>query len=127
MVLEHYEALEADWQRYYSRDLAADLWGASPLSARKVSTLVRWLPADAAFWRSQGTAWDMSTELAAVQVELLDSILSAYVRVHSKKNAGKRDPIKIPRPWERAPEGDTFQGTTIGDMLAKSGMRIITE
>lgn len=88
--------------------------------------MLRWLPPDAALWRSQGSAWGMETELLAVQTEILDALLTSYARVHSKKGSSpKKDPLRIPRPWDRAADERSRQGTTLGELLAKSGMRII--
>jgi len=68
----------------------------------------------------------METELLAVQTEILDALMTSYARVHSKKGSGpKKDPLRIPRPWDRAAAKQPSQGTTLGELLAKSGMRII--
>lgn len=86
--------------------------------------LIGWLPPEAALWRSAGTSWDVKTELAATTVELLDSLLIAFVQANSKKRK-KMEPVKIPRPWTSDAAGKTG-GTTLGELLGKSGMRVIT-
>lgn len=122
LVAEHFDAAEADWARYYGRPLHLDLYGPEPMSARRVASLVRWLPPDAAVWRSAGTAWDVKTELAATTVELLDALLGVTVQVNSKKPK-KVEPTRIPRPWQSERKRDG--GTTLGELLSKSGMRVV--
>jgi hypothetical protein len=122
IISDHYSSLEADWQRFYQRDLAKDLWGIEPLGTRKIANLIKWLPPEAAIWRSNETAWDTQTELQATTIEILDAILRTYLQVHSKPNSKKPKPIKIPRPWEKT-EKEAKRGTTLNKLLSE-GLKV---
>lgn len=123
LVSEHFPALEADWVRYYGRDLASDLYGPEPMGVRRLLSLTRWLPPEAALWRSTGQAWDTHTELQATTVEMLDALLRAYLQVHSKKGAKQPQPVEIPRPWKRT-EKPRQSGTPLSELIRASGMPV---
>jgi hypothetical protein len=116
LVEEHYGAVEADWRRYYGRSLKSDLWGTTHLGAREVIQMMRWLPPEAALWRSAGTSWSTENELQAITVEHLDALLRTYIQAHSKPNSQKQKPLHIPRPWDKA-VNETKRRTTLGEML----------
>jgi hypothetical protein len=117
-VRENYEAIEADWVRYYNRNLADDLWGQPGIGVRRIAGLIRWLPPEAALWRSNKTSWTIDNELQAATIEMLDALLRAYVQSHSKPTARKPNPVKIPRPWDNA-ENTGKRRTTLGDLLGQ--------
>lgn len=87
------------------------------MGVRKLVSLTRWLPPDAALWRSTGQAWDTSTELQAVTVEMLDGILRAYMQVHSKKGTQQAKPLEIPRPWKQSAKRER-SGTSLNELLS---------
>lgn len=101
------------------------MYGPAPVSARKVASLIRWLPPDAALWRSLGTAWDTRTELAALTVEMLDAQLRAFVQANSKKGTPAHPPMHIPRPWE-APEKAARRGTGLSELIGNVPVRAST-
>jgi hypothetical protein len=117
LVNEHYGAVEADWHRFYGRSLKHDLWGTDPLPAREIGSMIRWLPPEAALWRSAGTSWTTANELQAATIEMIDSFLRVYITAHTKPGAQKPKPIRIPRPWDKA-EKEAKRSTTLQDMLS---------
>lgn len=120
-VRSHFDALEADWARVYQRDLRADLYGPTPLGARRVLALIEWLPPDAAIWRANRTSWTDERELLATQIEVLDALRRAFVVAHSKQGTRPPEPIRVPRPWQTA-EKTKRRGTRLGDLIRE--MRI---
>jgi hypothetical protein len=95
--------LEADWQRFYGRDLRADTYGPEPLGFRRIAALVKGLPPEAMYWR-QVEGWDTRLELQAVTAEVLHGLYLAFLRANSK-HPPKAKPLKVPRPYDtRAPE-----------------------
>lgn len=121
-VEEHYGAIEADWVRYYNRSLADDLWGPQAIGYRRIAGMIRWLPPEAALWRSNKTSWTIDNELQATTIETLDALLRAYIQAHSKPNSRKPTPIQIPRPWDKA-EKSSKRGTTLTTLLSE-GVKI---
>jgi hypothetical protein len=91
-----------------------------------VHALVEWLPTDAAFWRATGTAWTTEAELAAVQIELLDSIRRMYLQAHSKKGTQPPKPLHVPRPWDTKTSSGK-RGTTLSEMIAVMKLPIRVE
>jgi len=63
---------------------------------RRLWALVNGLPAEAAVWREE-MAWTLRDELAALQVELLDTLIRAQIKLWTGKNARGR-PIRVERP-----------------------------
>ncbi len=104
--------------RYYSRDLRSDLWGQHWIGVRRIASLIRWLPPEAALWRANKTAWTVDNELNAGIIEMLDALLRAYIQTHSKPTSKKPNPVKIPRPWDKA-ETSRNRSTTLGDLLSQ--------
>jgi hypothetical protein len=121
---EHFEALEADFQRYYGIALAPALYGPHAMGARRFVALATWLPPEAAVWRATSTSWTTENELQALTIEMLDSIRRLYLQAHAKKGAKIPPPASIPRPWERAKERSKKSGTTLGEMIATMGMQV---
>jgi hypothetical protein len=116
LLADHHGAAEADWRRFYGRSLKHDLWGKESLGAREIISMIRWLPPEAAFWRSAGTSWTTDNELQATTIEMLDALLRTYIQANSKPNAKKPSPMRIPRPWDKA-EKKQQRGTSIGEMI----------
>jgi hypothetical protein len=115
-VREHFPAIEADWQRFYGRDLGADLYGPGALGFRRFSSLLEWLPPEAALWRSTKTSWSEERELLALQVEMVDSLRRAFILANSKKGARQPDPVRIPRPWDKSAKRER-RGTRLNDLI----------
>lgn len=112
----HFESIEADWARYYNRDLAQDLYGHPSISWRYINSLLTWLPSDAAVWRSMGNAWSDEKELAATNIEVVDALRRAFIVANSKKGAREPEPVRIPRPWQKS-EAVKRKGTSLGEMM----------
>jgi len=122
-VHEHWDALEADWLRFYGRDLRADLYGPTSLGFRRVAALIHWLPPDAALWRSMGLSWSEERELLAVNIEVLDSLRRAFLMANSKKGTKPPEPVRIPRPWQKQ-ERPAGRGTRLRDLLSQAGLQV---
>lgn len=116
LIEDNFGAVEADWRRFYRRSLKQDLWSTDHLGAREIIQMMRWLPPEAALWRSAGTSWSTENELQAATVEMLDALLRTYIQAHSKPNAKRPTPLRIPRPWDKA-EKQAKRRTTLGEML----------
>lgn len=123
-VHSHFEAIEADWLRYYGRTLSADLYGPTPLGFRRIVGLLTWLPAEAALWRSMKVSWTEDRELAAIQIELLDALRRTYIVANSKKGARMPDPVRIPRPWDAPREGSSRRGTSLKELIRDTKLPI---
>jgi hypothetical protein len=70
------------------------------VGVRRVRALIRGLPTDAAFVRSQlgpTAAWTNDSEMLASLVELTH----ANLRAKAGKKAGNIPPLRIPRPYDR--------------------------
>lgn len=78
--------------------------------------MLKHLPTDSALWRYTGQSWDMSNELQASTIEVLDALLRAFIQANSKPNSKKPQPIKIPRPWEHSNKQGK-KGTSIKELL----------
>lgn len=74
-------------------------------------------------WRSTGQAWDTSTELQAVTVEMLDGLLRAYMQVHSKKGSQNAKPLEIPRPWKQSAKPGR-SGTPLKELIGTGGVPV---
>ena len=114
-VREHFPAIEADWQRVYSRSLADDLYGPDRIGFRRFCSLLEWLPPDAALWHSTKTSWTDERELLATQIEVVDGLRRAFIMAHSKKGTKPPEPVKIPRPWDSAKRGP--RGTRLNELI----------
>lgn len=124
MCRDHFEALEADFQRYYQIDLANALYGPQPLGARRFVALIKWLPPEAAIWRATSTTWTTDNELAALTIEMLDSLRRLYIQAHSKKGGTPPKPIEIPRPWKRKEKAPAKRGTSLAEMMKQYGLQV---
>lgn len=103
MVIDHFEALEADFCRYYSIDLPRSIWSDDPpLSGRKLAVLIAGLPADSKFVRdlSPPHRWGNTEELLAALVEHTSATNALLFNINRPKGASLQKPIHVPRPWE---------------------------
>lgn len=100
--MTHYPLLEADLARYYQTDLPAALWGAQPISARRLGVLVRALPPESATIQAVAPAasWGTSDELLATLIELTDARWHWFFDVHAKPHVRRPAPVRIPRPGQ---------------------------
>lgn len=114
VLLEHFEALEADFRRFYHLDLAECVWpvDGGGLSVRRFEVLLRALPAESAFARSitEGPlpAYSYTEELLASHLEaVIEStriLRDTMIALWSKKGPGPRQAAaSVPRPWDRTP------------------------
>lgn len=124
MCRDHFEALEADFQRYYQIDLASALYGDRPLGARRFLALIKWLPAEAAVWRATSTSWTVDNELAALNIEMLDSLRRMYIQAHTKKGTQPPKPVEVPRPWNTEKKSTAKRGTTLAEMMKRHGLKV---
>lgn len=103
--MEHYPALESDFQRYYGLDLRECLWGGARLGARRLVSLVDGLPPESALARTLdpdnlGSGWTADTHLLAVIVQLVDHANRLFMSANSKPGSRIPDPIHIRRPGD---------------------------
>lgn len=101
LVVEHFDAVEADFARFYGLDLSAILWGPEPVTYRRLAVLVRGIPWESALGFSTGNyrpGWGPTEELLAVLAELVDAGNRLFFRVHAKRGASQPKPIEITRP-----------------------------
>lgn len=71
------------------------------MGVRRLLTLVRGLPLDAALHREVATKaeqWTTAHELAAQTVEVTHALYAAFVAANSKKGARRPKALRIPRP-----------------------------
>lgn len=109
-MLEHFEAVEADFQAHYGVDLRDALWGPRPVGVRRLLSLINGLPLRGAVHReaaTDGRDWGTVEELLATVVELLD--FGNRIRFASGARQGTKiwDPIEVRRPYDaekKAPE-----------------------
>jgi hypothetical protein len=97
---EHWDALEADFQRFYGLDLGAACYGPRHLGARRLRALIAHLPPESAMARVMGWWWTDQHEMAAQLIELTyvgAQAAVASVNVASAKK-WKPQPVKYPRP-----------------------------
>jgi hypothetical protein len=93
--------VEADFQRFYTLDLRAEVFGthtAQPTSARRLWVLVDGLPDDAATWAEDQLGWTKTDEWNALTIEAINhwGALS-YSAIFALGSRGKW-PKKLPMP-----------------------------
>ncbi len=103
MLGEHWECVEADFQRFYGLDLRVQ-FVRQPL--RRLCVLVFHLPASSATAEAQ-QVWEVSNEFGATSLELLWEVLKALRAIAGDKQAHKIKPLKVPRPWTEKPRVTT--------------------
>ena len=108
LILETFDALEADFARHYHLELAELVFGGDRVPLRRLRNLIVHLPPDSAFVRTitprlpqAAAAWSTTDYLLALIAELVDANTIAFVIAHSKKGATKPTPIKIDRPDDK--------------------------
>lgn len=78
-------------------DLAAEMYGARPISARRFCTLLLNLPhASRTMRAAAGTDWTADRTLLGLIVERLDTLTSVYVKSHGGRVS--KSPVIVPRP-----------------------------
>ncbi|MEO6629217.1 MAG: hypothetical protein ABIP03_11695 [Aquihabitans sp.] len=94
LVELEWDAIEADFLRYYRLDLGAACWGDNHIGLKRIWTLIHALPPESALARSMGWSWTDALELAAMAVE---------VKVNGYRD--KSDPMfRYPRPYDEVEE-----------------------
>jgi len=118
-----WEALEADFKRFYGEDLRTLCWGPSSdgsrWGCRRLLTHIRSLPPEAALIRSQIGAplgWDNQTEMGAQTVDLLHALIRLTQAAHME-NPPRGDLPRVPRPYEVEPEAPTQSLSDLSDFL----------
>jgi len=108
LILETFDALEADFARHYHLELAELVFGGDRVPLRRLRNLIVHLPPDSAFVRTitprlpQAAApWSTTDYLLALIAELIDANTIAFVIAHSKKGTTRPTPIKIDRPDDK--------------------------
>jgi len=95
-----FEALEADFTRYYNEDLRALCWGDNPWGVRRLLAHIRGLPPDSAWVRHRAgefAGWSNDTEMLAASVDLLQSLVRVTIAAHG----GDAPDFKpMPRPYK---------------------------
>lgn len=100
-MLEHFEAVEADFQSHYGLDLRDVLWGPQHVGVRRLNALVKGLPLQGVFFRTaatNGKSWTTTDELLSVLIEIVDHGNAMYYETHKKPTAEKWKSIEIHRP-----------------------------
>jgi hypothetical protein len=105
LILETFEALEADFARHYHLELAELVFGGESVPLRRLRNLIVHLPPDSAFVRTVAprlpatpAPWSTGDNLLALIAELVDANTRAFISAYSKPNSPAPKPIKIPRP-----------------------------
>jgi len=128
LILETFDALEADFARHYKLDFAELVYGGTRVPLRRIRNLIVHLPPDSAFVRTvtprlpQGAApWSTTDYLLALIAELVDANTRAFISVYSKKGSSQPKPLKIDRPGDKpqrpvdmsSPEARNFFGAGV--------------
>lgn len=107
LILETFDALEADFARHYNLELAELVFGGDRVPLRRLRNLIVHLPPDSAFVRTitprlpQAAApWSTTDYLLALIAELVDANTRAFVSAYSKKGSKQPKPIEIDRPGD---------------------------
>lgn len=89
LLAEHWDALDADFRRFYNLDLEECCFGPREFGVRRLKAYIGNLPPDSSIARLMGWSWDEMREMTATLIEL---------EVNSRRQK-KSDPIfKYPRP-----------------------------
>jgi hypothetical protein len=118
LIDEHFEPLEADFQRFYGLDLRMELWGPKPIGARRLASLIRGLPPDSALHRAldpDGWAWGNVEELMAVLVEMF----------HSANTPKGTKPLKIRRPGASPERSGPRRQSTPAEIARVLGSNVV--
>lgn len=106
-LTDRWDAVEADFARYYQLDLTDACFGAGQVGARKLLSLVRYLPADGAVGRVENPDWwwwRPEFEYLAVTAEFVVAGVQSS-EAHRKAVYGKRfrqvTPPELGRPWRK--------------------------
>jgi hypothetical protein len=124
LVVDHFDAVEADFARFYGIDLPVALWGPEPVTYRRLAVLVRGIPAESALGVACGgyrPGWGATEELLALVAETIDHGNRLYFKTHSKKGAQQPKPLAITRPPDPNEEPPTRRPATSEDLVAMFG------
>lgn len=107
VLTRRWDAIEADFARYYHLDLTDACFGHGQVGARKLWNLIRQLPADGAVGRVENPRWFWwrpEHEYVAATTELLAGVLQSS-ELHRKAVYGKKfrpvQPPELERPWRK--------------------------
>ncbi len=128
LILETFDALEADFARHYQLELAELVYGGDRVPLRRLRNLIVHLPPDSAFVRTvtprlpqKAAPWSTTEYLLALIAELVDANTRAFVSAYSKKGSTAPKPLKIDRPGDKpdrpvdmsSPEARKFFGGAV--------------
>jgi len=113
-------------QRFYQIDLRQALWGSDQISHRRLATLIRHLPPEAALNRqaTQGTTWTMDTEIATITLELIHELYRLTAKAAGVDNSDLPDELRITRPWTPPPKPTRRRAATANEVAALFGTTI---
>jgi len=100
-LAERWEALEADFARYYHLDLTQACWGEEAVGVRRLHTLIQHLPRTPATVRAllgDLADWGTTEELLAATVDRLGEVTSLLHHAHFKPPHPDVQPV--PRPGD---------------------------
>lgn len=102
LLSEHWDAIDADFVRFYRLDLESACFGPSHAGLRRLKALIGALPPESALARAMGWSWSDEREMTATLVELLhDQVTSSRALVSAftgKRFNGPPKPLRWPRP-----------------------------
>lgn len=112
-VTEHFDALEADFQREYGLNLSQEI---ETIETKRMVHLVTGLSPDSALARKMNPEswhWKNEHELLAVIAELLDRHDRHFIRANTEKGQKQPNPIEIARPWKKVKQHS--RGTSMSE------------
>lgn len=112
----YWDDLDADFLRFYGRDLVEACWGPKQMGVRRLGALIARLPAESAFQKAvMGGAWSEMHEMVAALLELTHYGAAASGQVAAAHSKGQKfkgpDPkdLRIPRPRVMRPANEPKQ------------------
>ena len=124
-VHEHYSEIEADWSRFYHRDLRDDLWGDQPLGMRRIRSMLTNLPHDSALRNAAKAHWTDSDAMLALIAELLDAQRRDFIAAHTAPGTRLPPALQIPRPWDTVEP--RASGMTLQELAELIGPPVVTK
>lgn len=106
LIVQRWEALEADFQAVYQIDLASAVYCEEAMTLRRFAVLVRGLPASARVWAESNGGWSVTDHLLADVVEAVRDVRAAVIATVTTK-PGQRlnlEPFRYPRPAPKQPK-----------------------
>lgn len=127
LILEHFDALEADLYRFYRLELPEILWGTPRISLRRLRSLIGGLPHESAFGLALGAytpGWGNAEELLALIAELTHDSNRLFVVANSRKGTAIPKRLELERP-PRKGQKKTYRNATSEEIAAMFGLGAI--